>query len=56
MNKKAIIKKIENHKKQIAKHRDALREIFENIETEIEAFDRGVEYLDDAINAISEIV
>ena len=56
LDTKRIINKIENHKKEIAKQRDALQEIFEDIETELDAFDRGIEYLDDAINAISEVV
>ena len=56
MKKQKLIKEIEKHKNAIAKHRDALREIYEEIETDLDAFDRGIDYLQCAIDDISEVV
>ena len=58
-----IIKKIEIKKKAIAKHRDELRELYEDIGDLLASFDTGIDSLDEgilninnAIDAISEVV
>lgn len=56
MNKKRIVAQIKKHKDEIAKRRDLLREIYEDLETEIEAFDNGIRSLEEAIDYISEVV
>jgi archaellum component FlaC len=63
MDLKKIITEIENHKKQIAKHRNALRDIMDDLETDLESFDYGIDCLEDgieeikqAIDSISEVV
>lgn len=60
---KYILKKIDESKARIAKERDSLREIFGELESELESFDRGIECLEsgkreieDGIDAISETV
>jgi hypothetical protein len=45
---------IEQHKKSIAAHRDALRDLFEELESVLDSADRGVEHLESAIDALSE--
>lgn len=56
MEKEQIIKEIKNHKEEMAKHRDALREIYEELASDLDAFERGVEQLDCAIDNISEVI
>ena len=56
MDKKKIISQIKKHKDEIARRRDLLREIYEDLETEIESFDNGVRSLEEAIDYISEVV
>ena len=60
---KKIIVKIEHHKAKIAKERNLLREILEDLEDCIESFNEGIEGLADglvsienAIDSISEYV
>lgn len=60
---KAVIKKIGEKKDNIAKERDALRLIFDELVDALESFDEGVDCLDDAkrsledaIDSISEVV
>ena len=50
---KGFIKKIEFHKIEIAKHRNALRELQDEIETCCDSFDRGIESLECAIDDLS---
>jgi hypothetical protein len=51
---KALLKRIEKHRATIAKERDALYEILSEVESLFEPVNRGVEALDDAIQAFSE--
>lgn len=53
---KDIVKKIEEHKSQIAKHRDELREIYDNLVDCLEAFDCGVDDLDEGISIICNAI
>ena len=53
---KNLIKAIEKHKKGVAEHRDALREIFEEIDMLDDDFTEGVECLDSAIEFLSRSV
>ena len=60
---KNLVSKIEEKKKIIAKERDELRNIHDNMIDLLESFDRGVEGLDNgilelinAIDTISEVV
>jgi hypothetical protein len=48
--------KLEKHKTVIAKERDALRDLQDEIESILEPTDRGVEALQEAIDSISEQV
>lgn len=58
-----IIKKIEDHKSQIAEQRDALRKIYDELADYLESFDTGIEGLNEgvrcicnAVDSISEVV
>lgn len=51
---KCLLKQIEKHRDAIAKERDALRELQGEIQDLLEPTNRGVESLDDAIQAFSE--
>lgn len=51
-----IVAKIEKHKTAIAKHRDALRDVYDDLECVLESADRGVEGLESAIATLSEYV
>lgn len=51
---RAIIAKIERHKAAIGKHRDALREIYEDLEAIVGSADDGLQSLDYAINRLCE--
>lgn len=53
---KRLLAAIERHKKAIGEHRDALRELIEDVEAVIDSSDRGVEYLESAVDALSEYV
>jgi len=60
---KILIKKIETKKTAIAKERDRLRELYDEIGDLLESFDAGIIGLDDgiiaicnAIDSISEVV
>ena len=55
-NLKCLMKQLTKHRNAIAKERDALRELQSEIEDLREVTTRGVEALDDAIQAISEQV
>ena len=51
-----FIGRIEKHKNEIAKQRDALLGILSDLEAVIDSSNRGIEALDEAIAAISELV
>ena len=51
---KPLLKRLEKHRNNIAKERDALRELYDEIEALLDPTNRGVEALDDAIESISE--
>lgn len=53
---KALIEKIDGHKKQIAKHRDALREILDEVESVEQSSTEGIEDLDSAIEKLSQFL
>ena len=60
---KKVATKIEKHKIAIAKHRDAIRDIYDDIGGILESFDVGEQWLDegvklilDGIDSISEVV
>ena len=60
---KKIATKIEKHKNKIAQHRDAIRDIYDDIGGMLESFDVGEQWLDegvkliiDGIDSISEVV
>jgi hypothetical protein len=52
----SFIKRIERNKREIARHRDALREILDDVEAVIGSADRGIEVLDEAVASLSEYV
>jgi hypothetical protein len=52
----SFIRRIEHHKREIARHRDALREILDRREAVIGSADRGIEALDEAVASLSEYV
>ena len=54
--RKSIIAAIERHMVAIAKHRDELRDIRDDLESCIESSDRGLQELDAAVAALSEYV
>lgn len=49
-----IVKTIETHKNEIAKHRDALRDLFDDLESVIESCDTAEEELESAIQTLSQ--
>jgi hypothetical protein len=49
-------RRIEHHKREIARHRDALREILDDLESAIGSADRGIEASDEAVTRLSEYV
>ena len=58
-----LISQIEIHAQEIAKHRDALRDIEDTLKTYLDSFDRGIDCLDSAkielgiaVDALSEHV
>ena len=51
-----FVKRIELHKNAIAKERDALRDILEDLEAVVESADAGLAELDSAIMSLSEYV
>jgi len=51
-----LVKEVEKHKKAIAEHRDALREIYSDIESIIDTTNDGLNYLDYAIDSFSEFM
>ncbi len=53
---KGVMAKIKRHKDAIAKHRDALREIYEDIECVIDSTDDAVVMLESAIDILSQYV
>jgi len=53
---KKIVKDIEKHKKAIAEHRDALRDIFGIMEDLDDSFSMGIESLEEAIECLSRNV
>ena len=55
-NLKCLMKQITKHRDFIAKERDALRELQSEIEDLREVTTRALDHLDDAIQAISEVV
>lgn len=52
--KKALLAKIEAHKKAIIKHRDELREILSCFEDIVESLESGIEEFDVAIRGIED--
>ena len=52
----ALRKAVEYHKAEIGKHRDALRELLEDMEAVVDSSDRGIEYMEAAVDALSEYV
>jgi exonuclease VII small subunit len=61
MKVRDILTRIENHEKIISAYRDKLREIYDELETAIESFDRGIDGLhagkreiEYALDALSE--
>lgn len=48
-----IVRKIERHKIAIGKHRDALREIIEDVEAVSEECDGATDNLEQAVEALS---
>lgn len=51
-----IVKKIEMHKAAIAKHRDDLRHIQEELESVLESADEGLLSLEAAVDTLSQYV
>jgi exonuclease VII small subunit len=51
---RSLLKRMERHKNEISKRRDALRDVMDDLEAIIGSADRGVEALDEAIAAFSE--
>lgn len=56
MRADTLARKIEQHKRAIAKHRDALRDLIHDAEAVIESADRANEALQTAVDALSEYV
>jgi hypothetical protein len=52
----ALRKAVEFHKEEIGKHRDALRDLLEDMESVVDASDRGIEHMEAAVDALSEYV
>jgi hypothetical protein len=52
----SFISRIEHHKREIARHRDTLREILHDLEAVIGSAGRGIEALDEAVVSLSEYV
>lgn len=52
---KVVIARLEKHRERISKERDALRVMADEITDLIDATERGLESLDDAIQALSEL-
>ena len=60
---KAVLSKIEKAKEKISKERDVLRELYGDLESLLDSFDRGIEAIENGkleiengIDAISEVV
>lgn len=51
-----IVKRIDRHKAIIAKSRDELRSIYEDLESVLDSADVGLELLDDAVTTLSQYV
>ena len=55
MTRKELIKELEEHKMAIGKERDKLRKLIDEIEPLARDTDDAVEYIQSAINALSEL-
>lgn len=53
-NLKGLLKQIKKHKEAIAKERDALREILEDVEDVVGSMNEGVIALESAIDTMSQ--
>lgn len=53
---KTVIRKLERHKTALAKTRDDLRELRDEIDGLLESSERGLAALEDAIDCLSELV
>lgn len=56
MSVKRVIKQIEKEKAAIAKHRDRLRALMDDLEGEVSSFDEGISNLEAAVEALSQYV
>ena len=56
MSIKGLKKAIEHHKREIAKHRDALRELISDAEAVADSCGDAVESLDSAVDTLSQYV
>ena len=56
MTKKQIIAELRKHQKLIAKSRDALRSVMEDVEEQFENADRANDDLESCIETLSELV
>lgn len=52
----ALRKAVEMHKTEIAKHRDALRDLMEDMEAVVDSSSNAVELMEGAIDRLSEYV
>ena len=53
---RAIIAKLERHKAKIAAERDAMRALMSEYEDFLESTERAHEYIESAVDALSELV
>lgn len=53
---KALLAKIKYHKDKIAAHRDALREIMEDVEAVVDSTDDAVQQIEYGIETLSQYV
>ncbi len=49
-----FVGRIKHHKDAIAKHRDALRDIYDDLEAVLESTDTGLAELESAVQVLSE--